>query len=139
MGLHTILIHVSLLNFVKPIMMCSIKSSIVKISLSENQARVSIPIYFQARIKQDCQLFSSYQARIKQDTSCQWRLNQDRDESFDTKKLKIKNFKQVLLFSDGRQCMEDNAWNAMHGRQCMEGNACNIMHGLQFMEWNILH
>ena len=27
-------------------------------------------------------------------------LNQDRDESFDNKKQEIKNFKQVLLFSD---------------------------------------
>ena len=27
------------------------------------------------------------------------RINQDRDENFDTKKLEIKNFKQVLLFS----------------------------------------
>ena len=65
LSLRTLLNYVSLLNFVKPIKICSIRSSFVKISSSKNQARLPIPISFQARIKQDCQLFSSYQARIK--------------------------------------------------------------------------
>ena len=36
------------------------------------------------------------------------RINQDRDENFDTKKLEIKSFKQVLLFSDLRNCWSFN-------------------------------
>jgi hypothetical protein len=75
----------------EPIKICSIKGSIVKISS------------LQARINQDCHFFflpSKNQARIKQDNSCYRRLNQDQDKIFDTKKHEIKNFKQVLLFSD---------------------------------------
>jgi hypothetical protein len=45
-------------------------------SLSENQARLPLDISFQAKI------------------------NQDQDESFDTKKLAIKNVKHVLLINE---------------------------------------
>jgi hypothetical protein len=38
------------LNLVKPIKICSIKSSIVKLSSSENQARLLIHISFQGRL-----------------------------------------------------------------------------------------
>ena len=70
LGLHTLLNHFSLLNVVKTIKICSIKNSIFKISSSKNQARLQIPISYQARIKQDFPFFSSYQARIKQEKSC---------------------------------------------------------------------
>ena len=35
-------------------------------------------------------------------------LNQDQDENFDTKKLEIKNFKKVLLFSEGRTTLSSS-------------------------------
>ena len=53
LGLYSLLNHFSLLNFVKPIKICLIKRSIVKIYSSKNQARLPIHFSFQARIKQD--------------------------------------------------------------------------------------
>jgi hypothetical protein len=99
LGWNTLLNCFTLLNSVNPIKISWTKSSIFQISLSKNQARLRIHISHEARIMQEYQFNSSNQARIKQDYSYQKRLNQDRDENFDTKKLEIKNFKQVLLFS----------------------------------------
>ena len=63
MSLHTLLNHVSFLNFVKPIKICLIKSSIVKISSSRNQVRLT-RFYQEGSIKIETRVFTLFTASI---------------------------------------------------------------------------